>query len=421
MSKQPVHRWAVLIAAMAVMLCTGTIYTFSVLSGPLSEVHHWNLPTLVLAYSVNSAIAPIPQILGGMWVDRGGAKWLVLIGGAGYGIGWILSGMSNSLVMFFISYGVITGLAQGFAYAGCLQNTIRLFPDRSGLASGLVTCANGAATVISAPIAAALVSSHGPGTAMVVLGSCFAVIGLGAFVFAQPAPVGYTPPGWTPPQRAGSPADGLNWRRMISTRAFWTIFFMFVCGAFSGLMIAGNASQIGQGMFALNAATAALFVSLYSASNATGRLILGLVSDRLGYAKSTIVIFVFVALSLTELILLKGQVVGFAIGIAGLGLCFGGVMAVFPPLVMSNFGAKHQGVNYGITFAAYSTSAIISPRIAASIGGSHDGDYSIAFLVAIGAAIVGIFLATTLVKSTPPIQRDAERLASETKNQGAVK
>lgn len=404
-SPMRVRRWAVLFASMAVMLCVGTLYAFSVLRDPLVTTHGWDVADVVTVYSVNSAIGPIPMILGGVWVDRGRVKLLVLSGGLLYGVGWILSGLSTSFLMFFLAYGVVTGLGQGFAYAGCLQGTLKLFPDRRGLVSGLITAAYGAAAVFTAPLATWLITNHGVSFAMVSMGICFTIIGIAATFFIQDAPVGgYVPAGWAPPaagQKTGAAdKEDKDWKAMVRTPVFWTIFMMLVCGAFSGVMIAANALPIATSMYGLTAAAAALFVSLYAASNAGGRLVFGWLSDRAGYARTVMVIFMAVAVFLTVLVVVRGSAGGFAVGIIGLGLCFGGVMAVFPPLVMSNFGARFQGVNYGIAFTAYATSAMISPRIAATIGAGHDGDYTIAFLIAIGAAAVGLGLTLLLQRLT---------------------
>ena len=107
-------------------------------------------------------------------------------------------------------------------------------------------------------------------------------------------------------------------------------------------------------------------------------------------------IYGVVALSMLVLVTLNGKT-AFAVGIIGLGLCFGGVMGVFPALVMKNFGPRHQGINYGITFCAYSVSAYFAPRIAANISGSHHGDYTIAFVIAIVLALVGVLLTLAFV------------------------
>lgn len=166
---------------------------------------------------------------------------------------------------------------------------------------------------------------------------------------------------------------------------------MFATGAFSGLMIASNAAAIGQSTFGLTAATAAFYVSLYSLSNTLGRVVWGTVSDKLGQSTTITIIYSIIALMFVVLILIQ-TTLGFAIGIIGLGLCFGGVMGGFPSLVMDNFGPKFQGVNYGIVFIGYSTAAFIAPKVSAAISINNNGDYTKAFYLAIVVVITGLVL-----------------------------
>lgn len=125
-----INRWRVLIASTAVLLCTGAIYAFSVFAGPLSTAHGWTLAEVMLAFAINSAIAPIPMILGGYLTDRGLAKWSCVIGGLLFASGFLLTGFATTPLMLYLTYGLLSGLGQGFAYSGCLSNTIKLFPDK---------------------------------------------------------------------------------------------------------------------------------------------------------------------------------------------------------------------------------------------------------------------------------------------------
>ena len=166
---------------------------------------------------------------------------------------------------------------------------------------------------------------------------------------------------------------------------------MMFTGAFSGLMTAANASVIGQQMFGLTPTTAAFYVSLYSLSNCLGRVIWGTVSDKLG-RNNTLYIILGVIILAFVLLLSLSSATGFAISIMILGICFGGVMGVYPPLVMENYGPINQGVNYGIVFCGYSVAAFFGPKIAVSIAKSNHGDFSKAFYVAIAVAVVGLIL-----------------------------
>lgn len=390
-SSTSINRWAVLWSSVAVLMCTGAIYAFSVLAGPLSAAHGWTMPQVMMAFTINAAVGPIPMILGGILTDRGWTRWLVLVGGLMFASGFMLTGLATSLTALYLSYGLLAGLGQGLAYSGCLGNTMKLFPDRRGMAAGLITGGMGAAAVIAAPVGNAIIAGSGVKSAFVWMGAVYAVVVVVASFFLRAAPVGFAPAGWTPP--SGRPPIAVPWRRTLATPAFWMIFVMMAFGAFSGLMIASNASPIGQSMFGLTAASAAVLVSVYSACNALGRVVWGAVSDRLGYTTTLSIIYGVVALAMLVLVTVSSTV-GFTIGIIGLGLCFGGVMGVFPALTMTNFGPRYQGINYAMVFVAYSVSAFFAPRLASSMAAKAEGDFTVPFIISIVLALVGVGLAT---------------------------
>lgn len=385
------NRWQVIAASTAILLCTGAVYTFSVFAGPLSAQTGWSMPEIMMAFAINSAIGPIPMILGGYLVDKGYVKWTIALGALLFALGFFLTGYATSPAILYLTYGLMAGLGQGFAYSGALSNTLRLFPDKRGLASGILTGGMGFAAVIASPIASSLIQSHDAKFAFRTIGLAYIAIVIIASFFIKAAPAGYKPEGWKPPVQAGKGMVNKSWTDMLKTPIFYVIISMFFLGAFSGLMIASQASPIGQSMFGLSAGTAALYVSLYSIANSSGRLIWGSVSDKIGRSKTLLIIYSVVATALFTLTVVPGQV-SFTIGIIGLGICFGGVMGVFPSIVMENYGPANQGVNYGIVFTGYSLAAFFAPRVAVQMAAANNGNYNHAFYIAIVLALVGLSL-----------------------------
>lgn len=135
----------------------GFDYAFSVFSGPLAELRGWSGTEVALGFTISAALSPIPMILGGKLVDLGHARSSMVAGGLMFGLAFVGSGLIPSLPGFYFAYGILGGLGAGFAYAGAIGNVIRYFPDRRGMATGLVTAGNGAAAVITAPVAGALI------------------------------------------------------------------------------------------------------------------------------------------------------------------------------------------------------------------------------------------------------------------------
>lgn len=391
-AKNYVNRWIILAASTSILLCTGAIYAFSVFAGPLSIAKNWSMSDVMIAFGINSAVGPIPMILGGFLTDKGLAKWSSVIGGLLFGLGFYLSGYVTSPLMLYITYGLLSGFGQGLAYSGCLSNTIKFFPDKRGLASGIITAGMGGAAIIAAPIGNYLIESFDVLYAFKILGCTYIVVVMVASFFIKVAPANYQPEGWVQANSQQSkPIINKNWQEMLKTPYFYLIFFMLGTGAFSGLMIASNASGIGQNMFGLTSALAAFYVSLYSLSNCTGRVVWGTVSDKLGRNKTLDIIFSVIIFAFISFLFIPSQA-GFAIGIIALGLCFGGVMGVFPPMVMENYGPTNQGVNYGIIFVGYSSAAFFAPKLTADILVNNDGDYTKAFYIAIAVAFLGLIL-----------------------------
>lgn len=387
------NRWAVLVSSMGILMCTGAIYAFSIFAGPLSAETGWTMENVMVAFAINAAVGPIPMILGGFLTDKGWSKWSIMAGGILFGSGFALTGTATSLWQLYFYYGILGGIGQGFAYSGCLNNTMRLFPDKRGLASGLITAGMGGAAIIAAPIANNLIQSMGVSQAFIYMGIAYVAISFICSLFIKAAPKDYVPASMASVKNGSVPPaiENKNWKEMLQSINFYLILFMLAMGAFSGLMIASNASPIGQRMFGLTAAVAAGYVSLYSLSNTLGRVVWGAVSDKIGRSNTINVMYSVIIITFFILIFVRSTV-GFTIGIIGLGLCFGGVMGVFPSLVMENFGPKFQGVNYGIVFIGYSVSAYFAPKIAAGMAASANGDFTKAFYVAIAVALGGLAL-----------------------------
>nr|WP_295973714.1 OFA family MFS transporter [uncultured Bacillus sp.] len=388
------NRWSVLVASAIINLCVGSIYAFSVFAGPLSKAHGWSMGEIMLAFTINAAIAPIPMILGGKILDKGGAKYSIMAGGAMFGAGFILTGLSDSMMALYLSYGILCGLGQGIAYSGTLGNTVKFFPDKRGLASGIVTAGYGGGTIIAAPLANYLIENHGVSSAFISMGMIYFVVTVVCALFVKAAPVGYAPEGWSPSvQATGKKAAGndVPWNEMIKKPMFYTIAFLFMIGALSGMMVTSNASVIGQQMYGLTAAVAAVLVSLFSLSNCLGRILWGAVSDKIGRTNTLLCIYIVIA---AMLLLLANTVstAGFIIAVIGIGTCFGGTMGVFPSIVGDKFGMKYYGVNYGVTFIGYSLAAFFGPKIAVQVAGTHNGDFTLAFYIAFAISLVGIVL-----------------------------
>ncbi len=411
MPDKKINRNLILMASTIINLCVGAVYAFSVLAGPIGQHFDWTKAQVMMAFTINAAISPIPMILGGKLLDKGLAKVSIMVGGAMFGLGFILTGFAKSPIQLYLSYGVLAGFGQGITYSGTIGNTVRLFPDKKGFATGIVTAGFGGATIIAAPVANYLIENNGIIYTLKTMGLTYLIVTVGFGLLVKAAPAGYKPEGWNPTTATNSskPVANTNWTGMIRTPKFYVIASMFMLGALSGMMITANASAIGQRMFGLTAAVAALYVSLYSLSNCMGRIFWGTVSDKFGRNNALICIYTVISAMLL-LIANSTSKVGFVISIVGIGLCFGGTLGIFPSIVAEKFGMKYYGVNYGITFIGYSLAAFFGPRIAVQVALANNGSFTKAFYIGLILNLIGIAL-TLLFKSLEKKELENNKIA----------
>lgn len=398
------NRWVLLTVSICANLCIGSAYAWSVFSKPLQATFGWTATEVNLAYSICLGMIPLAMIVAGKLQDKYGPKWVVFGGGVLFGIAAILVSFTTSLPWLYLTYGLMGGIGIGCVYGCTIPNTTKWFPDKRGLAGGLIAGGFGIGAVIFGPVSAALISSIGVLNTFRYEGIIYIiVVGLAALYISAP-PAGYKPPGWNPPAPApGASTSAVNLSpvEMFKTPIFWILFSMYTLACFAGLMIIGHASPIGQEKVGLTAAVAAGAVAFLSLGNTLGRVFWGFVSDKIGRFGTLIIMYSLSAVALFALI--GASTYGlYVVSIMGVAACFGGFFGIFPALTADNFGVKNLGVNYGILFVSYSIAGTIAPTLAAYLKESSGGDYTLGLTIAIGVNVVGILLTLLYRNVTKP-------------------
>ncbi len=386
------NRWAILAATILANLCIGSQYAWSVFAMPLGQHFGWDSATVAMAFTITFVTGPIVMICAGILVDRKGARFNVVLGGILFGGGFCLVGFVSTPAMLYIAFSLMAGIGAGFIYTGNINNTVKFFPDKRGLATGLQAAGYGAGAIIAAPVASNLIINYGVLNAFKFMGATFFVVILLCTLVIKRAPAGYVPEGWTPPmQVSNAGGDDKNWIEMVQDVRWWIIFFMFIAGTLSGMMIIAHASPICQKMYGLTPQVAALYVSAIALFNLCGRIGFGSLSDKIGRYNTLTIMYVLAAVVLM-VVTSTSSIMGFAIAGAGVGAVFGGLQAIFPSMIAENYGVKKVGVNYGVTFVGMGVAAFIGPRLAAQVSIANNGNYTQAFYIAMLASIAGIIL-----------------------------
>ena len=333
------------------------------------------------------------MILGGKISERFGMKRIVLTGGLMYGVGLILTGFSDSTAEIVLSFSLLSGLGMCVVYGCLIGNSVAFFPDYRGMAGGITTAAFGISSVILPPVSEFLIRQMGVEIAFLLLGSVSAIAVAACAAVIIPCPDGFCPEGWHA-NDSDQPEESvnLNWDEMIRKPVFYIMLLMLTCGGTSGLMIISGASGMAQEMIGFTAAEAAAVVAGLSVCNAGGRLLSGVISDRLGRVRTLqgallLALAAMFALSVSG----NGAKSFFLAGIVCVGLCFGTFMGVFPGFTVDRFGAKHSTMNYGFMWIGFAFAGVIGPMVLSSVY-QMSGQYQAAFFTAAGIAACGLVL-----------------------------
>lgn len=382
-------RWSCLVGSLIICLCAGFGYAWSVLQAPIAAFHGWADSRVSLAYTVTVVCSTMAPIFFAGVIRRLGTRRCVMVGAALFGGGLILTGTMTAVWQLYFFYGVLSGLGCGFIYPSMMAYVVRIFPDRSGMASGLGTAAYGSGAILWAPVAVALQEVLPlPRVFQALGGVFFAVILLSAFLLREPSADFVRRFAKTPEANASSDGD-LCRSQMLRTGTFFQMVVVFTCALVAGTIVISQASPILQQTLNFSAGQAAAFVSVFAACNMAGRFFWGGVSDRLGIRKVVAVVFILCILSM--LLLSFSTQTAVVIGAMALAAsCYGGFASVLTPLTAQMFGTTYITENYGAMYVVFGIAALIGPSLAVYFKGVGSGSYSGAFLAAAVMAAAGL-------------------------------
>lgn len=384
------RRWLCLIASLVICVCAGFGYAWSVLQTPIISTHGWPGSQVSLAYTITVVCSTMAPILFAPLIRRLGTRRCIALGAVLFGAGLILTGSMASVWQLYVFYGVLSGLGCGFIYPSMMAYVVRLFPDKSGLASGLGTAAYGSGAIFWAPTAVALTTSLSLAAAFRILGSVFLIVILLGSVLLKDPPEEFTRRFRAPAER-GSTGSASDLRRgqMVRTPAFYLMVAVFTCALVAGTIVISQASPILQQTLGFTAAQAAAFVSVFSACNMAGRFLWGGLSDRLGIRRVLVLVFALCILSMVLLAFTaQSALVLCAMGLAA--SCYGGFASVLTPLTARMFGPRYITENYGVMYVVFGIASLIGPSLAVRFQAAAGGSYSGAFLTAAVLAAAGL-------------------------------
>lgn len=387
--EQTQRRWTVVVSAIIIQMCLGAVYAFSVLVPPLEQEFKWERIATSPAFTIALLVFALSMIPAGRLQDKKGPRIVAMLGGTVLGLGMILSSFTNSLPWFYISYGLIGGLGLGLTYATPITTSVKWFPEKKGLITGLAVFGFGAGSIIFGPLWTFLIDMINWRNTFLVTGVIFVALIIPAAQWLKNPPQGFKPANWNPTVKSATGLD-VGPSQMLKTLTFFLIWLSYWFGTTAGLMVIGHAKQAATELAKMDPIQASLIVSILGVFNASGRILWGFLGDKIGRQKMLTILFIICSGALFLIVSADPQIV-FVPGVILVGLSFGGFLALYPALTSDKYGTKNLGINYGLVFTAYGAGAVLGPMMAGYFE-TFSNSYIPSFYIAGALALLGAFL-----------------------------
>jgi MFS transporter, OFA family, oxalate/formate antiporter len=387
-----ISRWWRVVGGIAMNLALGSLYGWSVFVAPLEKEFHWKRADTSNVFIIAVAVFALSFIVAGRLQDKIGPFKISLAGAILVSLGFFLCSYADSLTRFFLFFGVLGGLGNGFGYATPIPVMSKWFPDKRGLAVGLAVGGYGAGSAIFGPLAASyLIPSFGWRTTFQVLGSIFLVMTLiGAFLLKNP-PAGYRPAGWTPaPSSKTAPsAHEFTPGEVLRTPSFYLMWVGYACGCAAGLMVISQLLPFAKSVGIPSTTLASFGLVVGAVGNASGRIFSGLMSDHLGRINVLRLMIGISMIAMPVLYFVGGHVVALFVMLFIVYWCYGTQLTVNAATAADFWGTQNVGVNYGMLFTAWGVAGLLGARIGGLLYDKYH-NYQMAFYTAAGLALIAL-------------------------------
>ncbi|MGC9503881.1 L-lactate MFS transporter [Baaleninema sp.] len=389
-------RWSLIPLGMTILLCLGTVYSWSIFRIPLQNELGISATQSILPFTVALVFYAATMPIAGFYIPRIGTRATTAIGAIVVGLGYILASFANDVGGLVLTYGVISGVGIGIVYGVPLMVASRWFPEKKGLAVGLTVLGFGLSPFITAPLANRLISAYEVRPTLRVLGIAFiAIILVIALTMKLP------PKGWQPQQdlEASHQIFPITYpTNIFKSGSFYGLWFCYAIATFIGLSAIGISSPVGQEIIELDSTTAAQSVSLFAVFNGVSRPLFGWLTDR--FKPQKVAIFSYVLILVACIVAIDaqaGQLVNYLFAFSLLWFCLGGWLAMAPTMTLHFFNPDDYAQNYGIIFTAYGVGGLIGTLVTGRIRDLF-GTYNYVFYLMALLAIVGIVVCSLFLK-----------------------
>ena len=405
------NRWISLFAGVCIEAMLGMGYAWSVFQDPFIEKFGWSITGISYAYTTMCVLTMLlTMILGKLIRQKLRVKQEVLLGGIIYSIAIFgMSTMSGELWELYLWWGIVYPVGTFMSYPVLISYAVELFPDKAGLAGGIMTAGYGVGSVIWAPLVSKIYLDSGDILiAFRILGISFllGIILFTRFLCEAPRQVEVSPQRHRQSTSAKKYVNSLyetGIAGMVKCLEFYMCVVALLAVLACGGMVVSQGAPIVKQNLQFTATKAAGIVSLLSIANMAGRLLWGTVSDHIGKAKTVGLLNAITVASMFCLLAFENPLIYVGALFCSM-LAYGGASSMVAPVTAELFGVKHMAENYTVTFSAFGISGLLGPALISSIR-QNSGRYEGAFLCGLIFALAGVIACSIILKKFIEVNR----------------
>lgn len=379
-------RWLTLIGTIITQFALGSVYTWSLFNGQLSDKLDTTISQVAFSFGLLSLGLAVASSVAGKLQERFGVRNVTIAAGLLMAVGLMMTSQADNLFMLYLSAGVLVGLADGAGYLMTLSNCVKWFPERKGMISACAIGAYGLGSLGFKFICSYLLSVYSLETTFMIWGGlAMSMIIVGALLMKDaPAQQGTS-------SKSSQKSGDYSLAESMRLPQYWMLALMFLTACMSGLYVIGVAKDIGENMVHLSAQTAANAVTIIAIANLSGRLILGVLSDKVARIR-VITLAQIVSLAGMSILLFSHMNEGsFFIAIACVAFSFGGTITVYPSLVSDFFGLNNLTKNYGVIYLGFGIGSVMGSLIASLFGG-----FTVTFSLIMALLVISLLMSATI-------------------------
>ncbi len=344
-------RWRYEVFGIIMMLALGIIYGWSNFVRPIQEEMGWGSDQLSLAYSICTTMHAMGALFGGWLAKRIGGRKVLISGMVVMCLGFVVASVCTSVAILCIGYGFLVGCGAGMSYNALLGIVVPWFPDKKGLASGLMFMSFGFCSMVFGLYAVPLINAAGWRGAFRIVGIAYAAIVIICTLFIHPVTENDVLPPASSPAGKGNNFEPLNVTglQLIKRPSFICFFLWGACMCGCGLLMIGHASPIAQDV-GFSAANAALLTGVLTGFNGLGRVSFGFISDKKGTSLVMAMgsIFFIVGSLLMFASIRTGNMVLMVIAFVIMGFAYGSVTPTTTTVMAGFYGMEFYAINVAI-------------------------------------------------------------------------